>query len=112
MFGKWRPHESLPGVAVRYHDGMGNDTTFAREMMQDAAPAIEANQIERNETQGWNSSRTGRKAASIPATVYYDWIAQWQREGVLDMKDPEFERKANDLCLARVRDSDFSKFKV
>lgn len=110
MDEKWHAHPTLPGVAVRYIDGFANDNTFARQKVQDIAPGIEANTIERNETRGWNAGRTGRKAASIPATLYYDWIAEWQREGKLDMKDPEFERKANNLCLARVRDRDYNKF--
>lgn len=112
MFERWGAHPSLPGVAVRYRDGYANDDTFGREMVQDIEPGIDAATRERNETQGWNTGRTARKAASIPAIVYYDWVAEWERQGLLTIGDPEFERKANDLCLKRVRDSDFSKFKV
>ena len=112
MWDKWHQHPNLPDVAVRYTDGFEGDTVFAREKRQDIAPIIDDNQQERNETQGWTQSRQGRKAASIPATVYYDWIAEWQRQGALDLKDPEFSRKANDLCLKRVRDSEYGKFKI
>lgn len=112
MFGKWHRHPNLPDVAVRYLDGFDGDNNFARQKVQDIEPIINDNTRERNETQGWNSKRTGRKAASIPATVYYDWIAEWQKKGLLDMKDPDFSRKANDLCLKRVRDSDYGKFRI
>lgn len=109
---RWYRHPNLPDVAVRYVDGFANDTTFARQKVQDIAPIVSQNTRERYETQGWNAGRTMRKAASIPSTVYYDWIAEWQREGKLVLGDPEFGSKANELCLKRVRDMEYNKFRV
>lgn len=112
MWGKWHRHPNLPDVAVRYVDGFEGDTVFAREKRQDIEPIVDANTRERLETGGWAAGRNMRKAASIPASLYYDWISEWQRQGLLDMKDPEFSQKANDLCLKRVRDSEYGKFRI
>lgn len=112
MFGKWHRHSNFPDIAVRYVDGLANDTEFARQKVQDIEPAVNANTEERNTTGGWNKARTRRKAASIPALVYYDWIAEWTKQGLLVPGDPEFSEKANALCLKRVRDSDYGKFKI
>jgi hypothetical protein len=105
----WHDHPSIPGVKVRYH---WDDGELVRETWQDAEPGMEAVKAAR-ETNGWNGAKTMRKAASVPATLYYDWIVDWQRKGLLpDMHHPEFQRRANDLTLKKVRDSDYRAFKV
>lgn len=113
MDERWHQHPNFDDVKVRYRDGIGNDTEFYREKVQDIAPAIAANTIERNETGGWTRERTMRKAASIPVTIYYDWIVEWQRKGDLpDMTHPDFHSMVNRLCVQRVKDGDYSKFRV
>lgn len=106
----WHQHGNFDDVAQRYFE---QDGVLHRQKVQDIEPAIDANTRERNETGGWTRQRTMRKAASIPATVYYDWIVEWQRRGDLpDMTHPEFHTKANELCLKRVKDGDYGKFRI
>lgn len=110
MATEWQKHGNFEDVAQRY---IFDDDKIVRHNVQDIEPAIDANTRLRNETGGWTEGRRMRKAASIPATVYYDWIVEWQREGLLpDMTHPEFSQMANALCLKRVRDGDYSKFRI
>lgn len=106
----WHKHANFDDVAQRYFE---QDGQIVRQKVQDIEPAVDRNTRERNETGGWTSGRKMRKAASIPASLYYDWIVQWQKEGLLpDMSHPDFSEMANALCLKRVRDGDYSKFRV
>lgn len=106
----WERHPNLPDAKVRYH---WDDGHLVRQVQQDAEPLLEAIKAERSETQGWNSARTMKKVASIPASTYYDWIVEWQRKGLLpDMSHRDFSRMANELCRKRVRDSDYAGFRL
>lgn len=106
----WHKHANFDDVAQRYFE---QDGTLYRQKVQDIEPAVDANTRERNDTGGWTAGRKMRKAASIPASLYYDWIVQWQKEGLLpDMTHPEFSTMANNLCLKRVKDGDYSKFRI
>ena len=106
----WQRHSNFGDVAQRYFE---QDGELYRQKVQDIEPIVDATTRERNDTGGWTANRKMRKAASIPASLYYDWIVQWQREGLLpDMSHPDFSQMANDLCLKRVRDGDYSKFRV
>ncbi len=110
MFGKWQQHSNLPGVVQRYIE---HDDFFVRQVQQDIEPVVDANTRERNETGGWNADRTMKKVASVPATLWYDWVAEWQRKGLLPPHShPEFSRMANELTRKRVRDGDYGKFRV
>lgn len=106
----WHRHPNFADVVQRE---FWQDDMLVRQRVQDVEPIVDANTRERNETGGWAAGRKMRKAASIPASVYYDWIVQWQKEGLLpDMTHPDFSALANDLCLKRVKDGDYSKFRV
>ena len=108
MDQRWKPHASLPGVAERFIDGVGSDTTFHRQKVQDVEPIInKATQI-RNETNG-RTPEGGRHVGRIPATVYYDWVAEWTRQGKIG---PGNMSGLNDLLLSRLRDRDYAKFKT
>ncbi len=106
----WEQHPNFADARVRYHLDDGH---VVRQVQQDAEPVLEANRRLSNETGGWNRDRTMKKVASVPATVFYSWVVEWQYKGLLpDMTHPEFQRMANDLCLKRVRDSDYSGFRI
>lgn len=106
----WHQHTNFADVRQRYFE---QDGQLIRQRVQDVEPVIDRNTRERNETGGWTASRSMRKAASIPASLYYEWIVQWQKEGLLpDMSHKDFSEMANNLCLKRVKDGDFSKFRV
>lgn len=106
----WHRHANFGDVAQRYFE---EDGRLIRQKVQDIEPVVEANKRLSNETGGWTENRKFRKAASIPASLYYDWISTWQKEGRLpDMTHPDFSEMANNLCLQRVRDGDYSKFRV
>lgn len=106
----WTAHPNHPDAKVRYFE---QDGKLHRQVQQNVDAALDMNRRVSNETGGWTPNRTMRKAASIPATLYYDWIVEWQRKGLLpDMTHPEFERKCNELCLRRVRSGDYSGFSV
>jgi hypothetical protein len=106
----WQAHPNLEDAKVRYH---WDDGHLVRQVQQDAEPLLDANQRERNDTQGWNATRTMKKVASIPASLYYDWVVEWQMKGLLpEMWHPEFSKRANELCRQRVRDSDWSGFRL
>jgi len=102
----WKPHSNLDGVFERYIPGDGNK--FHRQKVQDVAPILEHNTRVRNETNG-RTKGGGRMVASIPATVYYDWIAEWTRKGLIG---PGNMSGVNDLLIKRIRDRDFSKFRM
>lgn len=106
----WHRHSNFADVRQRYFE---QDGQLIRQRVQDVEPVIDQNTRERNETGGWTAGRKMRKAASIPASLYYDWIVTWQKQGLLpDMSHPDFSEMANNLCLKRVKDGDFSKFRV
>lgn len=106
MDKNWKPHSALIGVAERYIDGDGD--TFYRQKVQDVAPILAFNSKVRNETNGATPGG-GRHVGRIPATVYYEWVAEWEREGKIA---PGNMSGLNDLLLARLRDRDYSKFKT
>lgn len=107
---EWHRHGNFDDVSQRYFE---QDGQLYRQKVQDIEPAVDANTRERNETGGWTAGRTMRKAASIPATLYYDWIVEWQKEGLLpEMSHPDFHSLCNNLCLKRVKDGDYSKFRI
>jgi hypothetical protein len=109
--GDWRPHARFQGVKERYIND--DDYGIVRHLQQDAEPVIDAVTRERNETGGWNADRTMKKVASVPAIVYYDWVAEWQMKGMLPPHHhPEFSRMCNELVRQRVRDGDYAKFRV
>lgn len=106
----WTQHPNHPDAAVRYFE---QDGKLHREVRQNVDPLLDQNRRLSNETGGWTQNRTMRKAASIPATLYYAWIVEWQRKGDLpDMTHPEFEKMANALCLKRVKSGDYSRFAI
>lgn len=102
----WEAHPNLDGVAQRYFEGEG--ATFHRQKVQDVEPILKRNAAMATED-GFSEDRRIRRVASIPATVFYDWIAEWQREGKLA---PGHMDDLNDLIRKRLRDSDFSKFRT
>ncbi len=108
MDTRWKPHASLVGVAERYVDGIGSDTEFHRQKVQDVKPILDFNQRVRNETNG-ATPEGGRHVGRIPATVYYDWVAEWTTKGLVG---PGNMAGLNDLLLARLRDPDYGKFKT
>lgn len=106
----WTQHPNFADARVRY---LENDGELVRHVQQDAAPIMDANKRLANETGGWNSSRSMKKVASVPATLWYSWIVDWQRRGLLpDMSHPQFSEMANALCVKRVKDGDWSRFSV
>lgn len=111
MLGRWK-HTGFDDIKEIHLDGHHGDNEIRRVLQQDIEPIVDANTRERNETGGWNRERTMQKVGSIPATVYYDWIAEWQRQGKIALGDPNFSREVNRLCAARLRDSDYSKFRT
>ena len=108
MDQRWRRHPTMPDVAERYVDGFANDIEFYRQKVQDVAPIIDRNRRIRNETNG-RTREGGRYLGSIPATVYYEWIIEWQRKGLIG---PGNMDAVNDLLKQKLRDSDYSKFRA
>lgn len=108
MDESWKPHSALVGVYERYVDGFANDTEFHRQKVQDIAPIIDFNTRVRNETNG-KTPEGGRHVGRIPATIYYDWVAEWTREGKIG---PGNMSPLNDLLLGRLRNRDFAKFRA
>jgi len=98
---------SQDGVFQRYHDGLANDTEFYREQVQDVAPIINAATRIRNETDG--RSDGGRLVGRIPSVVYNAWLKEWTDKGMIA---PGNMSGLNDLLVARLRDSDYSKFRT
>lgn len=107
MWDKWEWHPTLPGVVQKFHEGFDSETTFVRQKVQDIAPIIDANTETRNNGNG-RTSGGGRKIGSIPATLYYDWVAEWERKGLIGPGNME---PLNGLLIARLRDRDYSKFR-
>ncbi len=108
MDERWKPHGALVGVFERYIDGFANDDEFHRQKVQDIAPILDFNSRVRNETNGATPGG-GRHVARIPATIYYDWVAEWTKKGLVG---PGNMAGLNDLLLTRLRDPDYSKFKT
>lgn len=104
--GQWRPHSTLPGVVERYLHGEG--TAFHRQKVQDVAPIIKRNRAIANDLDG-RTPGGGRQVGEVPATVFYDWIAEWTRQGLIG---PGNMDAVNSLLKAKLRDGDFSKFRT
>ena len=102
----WKRHGNLLGVAERY---IPTDDGFARQKVQDIEPIVDDNRRLANETDGRSAGGSFRKVGSIPATVYYQWIVEWQRKGLIG---PGNMDRVNELCLQRLRDSDYAKFRT
>ena len=103
--GAWHRHSNLPDVAQRYHfDG----ESMVREKVQDIAPIVDGNAAIRNDLNG-RTSGGGQLVGRVPASVFYAWVVQWQREGKCA---PGHMGNVNDLMIEKLRDSDFSKFRT
>lgn len=108
---QWRPHATLPGVMERYiaDDAEGK---IHRQKVQDVAPAIAEAARVRNDTGGWSADRHRRQIGEIPATIVYDKITQWHREGRLIMGSPDYGMRLNELLKELLRDRDYAKFRT
>lgn len=108
----WRRHSNAPDVATRFVDGDG--TTFARQFVQrDIEPLIDENTRVRNETNGWTPNRQSRKVGSIPVTVVWDKVREWQRMGELPPHgNPLFSPMLNEKLKELLKDRDYSKFRT
>ena len=107
VWNKWQvnPHT---GIVERYIEGDGAE--FHRERVQDVEPILARNRRVANETDG-RTKGGSRVLGSIPNVVYYDWIAEWQRQGLIDPNSPGGMRPVNDLIKAKLRDSEWSKLR-
>ena len=108
MDERWHWHPTLPGVRQRYIDGFANDTQFHRQTVQDVEPILDRNKALQSED-GFDADRSMRRVASIPATVYYDWLEEWRNSGQLAIGDVGRERE---LIKARLRNPDFKNFRT
>ena len=107
----WRRHEQAPDVALRFVDGEGK--LIHRQFVQDVEPAIDANTRERNETNGWAPDRQSRKVGSVPVSIVWDKIREWQNKGELPARtDPLFSALLNRKLVEMLRDRDYSKFRT
>lgn len=107
----WRVHEQGPDVRTRYVDGEGR--LFHRQFVQDVQPAVDANTRERNETNGWSADRSKRKIGSLPVTIVWDKIREWERKGLLPPPgSPLYGNTLNRLLVDMLRDRDYSKFRT
>ena len=106
MERRWHPHRTLPGVMQRYFEGDGS--TFHREKVQDVEPILKRNAALAGED-GMNADRSGRRVATIPAVTFYDWIAEWERQGLIG---PGHYEPLNDLIVKRLRDGDWRKLRT
>ena len=108
IWNQWKPGAQI-GTIERYFEGEGSK--FYRERVQDVAPILDRHRRVANATDG-KTEGGGRFIGSIPNVVYYDWIAEWQRQGLIDPNTPGGMRPVNDLIRAKLRDSDFSKLRA
>lgn len=107
----WRRHGQAPDVAVRFVDGDG--TLFHQQYVQDIAPAIDENTRIRNETNGWSADRSKRKVGSIPVSIVWDKVREWQARGELPPRDnPLFGHMLNEKLKDLLRDRDYAKFRT
>jgi hypothetical protein len=105
QFGQWRASRSQPGVAERFIE---TDTGFARHKVQDVEPLIDRAARVRNDLDG-RTPDGGLYVGTIPVTVYHEWLKEWTIQGKIG---PGHMDAVNDLILAKLRDSDFSKFRT
>jgi hypothetical protein len=107
----WRRHDNAPDVAVRFVDADG--TKFHQQYVQDIEPIVDANTRERNETGGWAIDRSKRKVGSVPVSVVWDKIREWQRRGELPPHgNPLFSSMLNQKLVEMLRDRDYAKFRT
>ena len=64
----WHRHSNFGDVAQRYVE---QDGTLYRQKVQDIEPIVDAATHERNSTGGWTENRKMRKAATVPASLWY-----------------------------------------
>jgi hypothetical protein len=88
------------GSVLSYHDD-GGDKLIVNHA-QDVEPILDTNKAMATHNDGYNSSRTMRRVASIPNVV----IEQWKKEGV-DLFNPNHKeavrRKLNSSEFAYLR---------
>jgi hypothetical protein len=106
---QWKRHAQWGDVAERIVDDEG--TKFHRQFVQDVAPVIDQNTRIRNETNGRVAG--GRKLGSIPVTIVWDKIREWQSEGSLPPHgNPFFSSMLNEKLKDLLKDRDYSKFRT
>ena len=108
----WRRHANAPDVSVRFVDGEG--TRFYKQYVQhDVEPLLDHNTRVRNDTNGFLPDRSARKVGSIPVTVVWDKVREWQRMGELPPHDnPLFSPMLNEKLKELLKDRDYSKFRT
>jgi len=107
----WRRHEQAADVATRFVDGEGK--TFHRQFVQDVEPLVDQNTRIRNETNGWSADRSKRKVGSVPVTIVWDKMREWERKGLLPAPGtPGYGHTLNRLLVDLLRDRDYSKFRT
>lgn len=107
----WRRHENAPDVAVRYIDGDGR--LFHEQYVQDVEPIIEQNTALRNYNGGWAPDRSKRKVGTLPVTIVWDKIREWQAKGELPAHGtPGFSKELNRKLVELLKDRDYSKFRT
>lgn len=106
----WKRHTQWDDVAERYVDGEGS--LYHRHFVQDVEPAIDHSTQVRNDTNGWLPDRSARKVGSIPVTIVWDKIREWEAQGELVRGDPGYSMRLNHLLKNLLRDRDYSKFRT
>lgn len=107
----WRTHEQGADIKTRFVDGEG--TKFHRQFVQDVEPLVDENTRIRNETNGWSADRSRRKIGSVPVTIVWSKIREWEAKGLLPPAgSPNYGHTLNRLLVEMLRDSDYSKFRT
>jgi len=110
MLGQWR-HSATPGVVEKYEHGHGDEAVITQKKRQDVGAILDRNRRIANETDG-RTAEGGRFLGSIPNLVFYDWIAEWERQGLISPGAPGGMAPVNDLLKKKLRDSDYSKLRT
>lgn len=109
-FGQWHKHYQWDDVVLRRLDGDGYQ--WHTQYRQDVEPCIDHNTKVRNETNGWLPDRSARKVGSIPVTVVYDKIREWERTGELKRGEAGYGMRLNQKLKELLKDRDYAKFRT
>lgn len=79
-----------------------NDGLIHRIKTQDVEPVLEEVKAKRDFNNGYSKSRNSRHLASIPMTIWFDWLQQYGKSFYQD-----------EVLLRRLlRDAGYAKFRV
>lgn len=93
-------HDPVMGITKYWHDDQANDRGII-ETVQDVSGILNQNKAERNSGLNKKDHGLGRKVATVPLVLYYQWKAEAKAKGLDGKEESAFilaKIKSRDYC--------------